>query len=73
MVWGPRISWQANYRQPLRFGEDPRRELSISCGHPGTRHQRLQESDHTCDDADDDAGTLALRLEHEPSGEYPAC
>lgn len=44
---GAHISWQANYWQPLRFGEEPRRELSISCGHPGTRHHRLRESDHT--------------------------
>ena len=35
---GAHISWQANYWQPLRFGEEPRRELSISCGHPGTLH-----------------------------------
>ena len=75
--WSGAHSWQANYRQPLRFGEEPRRELSISCGHPGTRHQRLRESDHTCDDADDEAkpgtGTLPLpHLEHQPSGEYPA-
>ena len=44
--------------------------------HPGTRHQRLRESDHTCDDADGEAkpgtGTLP-HLEHQPSGEYPAC
>lgn len=71
---GAHISWQANYWQPLRFGEEPRRELSISCGHPGTRHQRLRESDHTCDDADDEAkpGTLLPHLEHQSSGEYPA-
>ena len=52
------------------------RAATLAPWHPGTRHQRLRESDHTCDDADGEAkpgtGTLP-HLEHQPSGEYPAC